>query len=153
MHTMTTEARGIDVPCDCQRGQDHHERLYDVPIPTVQDGSEITGDIVLELPMEPNGADARTVREYLSALVMAVWIEKEGFSGKRPFGDSSWDYDLIEALFQAGFLPGDHPEPGWGHTDEQNTIGDRLIRLAIDALGVSPSAAQAHPLDGSAGAK
>ncbi len=51
------------------------------------------------------GADL-TVREYLRMLLVSVWDEGEGFSGKRPFGNSGWEYDIYAALVGAGFLPG-----------------------------------------------
>lgn len=56
-----------------------------------------------------------TVRDYIKALAMAVIVEEESFSGKRPFGDSGWlnpvlalipgknDDDKIETLSQAVF--------------------------------------------------
>lgn len=56
-----------------------------------------------------------TVRDYIKALAMAVIVEEESFSGKRPFGDSGWldpvldlipgeeDDDKIEILSEAIF--------------------------------------------------
>ena len=52
--------------------------------------------------MESNDAEAETVRAYLKALLYAVWSKGEGFSGKRPFGNSGWEYDLYAALEPAG---------------------------------------------------
>jgi len=37
---------------------------------------------------------------------LTVRDEGEGFSGKRPFGNSGWEYDIYAALVGAGFLPG-----------------------------------------------
>ena len=45
---------------------------------------EITGKLILMLTMQPNDANAATVREYLLALLKEVWREGEGFNGKRP---------------------------------------------------------------------
>lgn len=39
-----------------------------------------------------------TVREYLKELLKALWEEKEGFSGKRPFGNSGWEAELEVCL-------------------------------------------------------
>jgi len=47
-----------------------------------------------------------TVREYLHKLLETLWIEGEGFSSKRPFGNSGWENDLIIPLVQAGFIEG-----------------------------------------------
>lgn len=61
---------------------------------------------ILDLPMGENDADAKTVREYLKALLSAVWKDGESFSGKRPFGNSGWEYELYTALVLAGAAPG-----------------------------------------------
>ncbi len=61
-------------------------------------------DKILDLELGENDADAQTVREYLRALLCTVWEEGEGFSGKRPFGNSGWEYDLIGPLVDAGYV-------------------------------------------------
>ena len=35
-----------------------------------------------------------TIKGYLKELSLTLWKEKECFNGKRPFGNSGWDYDL-----------------------------------------------------------
>ena len=88
---------------------------------------------VLALPMQGNDAEAATIREYLVALLRQVWTEGEGFSGKRPFGNSGWDYDLYRALGKQGFIRMTLDE--WGGVDDCDIAkGDELIELAIDAL-------------------
>lgn len=57
---------------------------------------------ILNCPMGPNDAGADTVKDYLKALLGSLWDEGEGFSGKRPFGNSGWEYELIEALQEQG---------------------------------------------------
>jgi hypothetical protein len=47
-----------------------------------------------------------TVRDYLAKLLDAVWVEGEGFSGKRPFGNSGWEMDLYTPLVDDGFIAG-----------------------------------------------
>lgn len=42
----------------------------------------------LLIRMPPNGAGAATVGEYLAKLLAELWLHDEGFSGKRPFGNS-----------------------------------------------------------------
>lgn len=60
------------------------------------------GKSVLELPLLDNDAEAATVRDYLKALLTRIWEEGEGFSSKRPFGNSGWEYDLTSAIEDAG---------------------------------------------------
>lgn len=39
-----------------------------------------------------------TVRGFFKACVLKLWHEEDGFSGKRPFGDSSWAFDITYAV-------------------------------------------------------
>lgn len=89
---------------------------------------------ILDLPMQPNDADAATVRDYLIALLAELWREQEGFSGKRPFGNSGWGYDLMEPLIRAGLIGGRFDEDGYVE-DVDDEAGGRLIAQAIQALG------------------
>lgn len=41
-----------------------------------------------------------TLDTYLKELLKAIWLEGEGFSGKRPFGNSGWQWDINSALVQ-----------------------------------------------------
>lgn len=53
-----------------------------------------------------------TIREYLCALLTKLWEQGEGFSGKYPFGNSGWEYDLYAALIGAGAVEGSLDEYG-----------------------------------------
>ena len=95
---------------------------------------------ILDIPMQPNDADAETIRDYLKALLTAVWEEQEGFSGKRPFGNSGWDRDIYLALVCAGAIAGAVTTYEWNggdyfglvYADEET--GNRLILEAIQSL-------------------
>lgn len=45
-----------------------------------------------------------SLRDYLYELLSTLWAEEESFSGKRPFGNSGWQYQPIEALIEAGIV-------------------------------------------------
>ncbi len=60
----------------------------------------------LDLPMGENDANAVTVRDYLKALLRKLFAEGEGFSGKRPFGNSGWEGEIAAAFVKAGRLKG-----------------------------------------------
>ena len=45
-----------------------------------------------------------TMREYFKELLTELWTEKEGFSGKRPFGNSGWEYEVHCARAKSGFV-------------------------------------------------
>lgn len=92
---------------------------------------ELTGEDILnldipekdiggnEIYIEPE--DVYTIRDYLKALVATVWIEGEGFSGKRPFGNSGWQSTLYDTLIYYGF-------------DDRTDVLDEAILKAIRAL-------------------
>lgn len=53
------------------------------------------------------GDDFRgTLREFFVELAIKVWVEEEGFSGKRPWGNSGWKNDVYAELVRNGVLPG-----------------------------------------------
>lgn len=72
---------------------------------------------VLDTAMGPNDANADTVGDYMNRLAAAVWQEDEGFSGKRPFGDSGWFHQVYDAF------------PGIADNDVQQRVA-----LALDAI-------------------
>lgn len=64
------------------------------------------------------------LRYYLGKLLYNLWIDGEGFSGKRPFGNSGWDIDVAMALCEAGVVKG----AKWrfySYADEGSKEGDR----------------------------
>lgn len=98
---------------------------------------------ILELPLEENDSGADTVRGYLVALLDDLWIGKEGFSPKRPFGNSSWEWDIYAALVRAGLAENPFDEDGYVDPERVQQFDraecDRLIGQAIKALyPVSP---------------
>ena len=60
-----------------------------------------------------------TVKDYLKQLLSTLWIEEEGFSGKRPFGNSCWKYDIIYALIESGYLAGKVKRDEYGVIDSE----------------------------------
>lgn len=89
---------------------------------------------ILSIKMQENDADAWTVGEYLAKLLAAVWEEGESFSGKRPFGNSDWEYEVYAALIKAGAIDGALDE--WGYitrVDERaaHKLVANTIRLAF----------------------
>jgi hypothetical protein len=88
---------------------------------------------ILDLPMGPNDADAATVRDYLKALLLKLWQEDEGFSGKRPFGNSGWKYEVYTALVKAGAVPGKLDAEGYVQECDDG-FADQAILAAIAQL-------------------
>jgi len=93
----------------------------------------MTGEDVLKIPMGENDAEADTIGKYLLNLLNEVWVEGEGFSGKRPFGNSGWKYELYYALAEAKAIPATFYEYGEVDTfDKDAAIA--LINSAVQAL-------------------
>jgi hypothetical protein len=91
------------------------------------------GESILDLAMGPNDANAATIRDYLVKLLAELWTWGESFSGKRPFGNSGWEYDLYDALGRAGLIRITYDDDGY--IDDVDTgAADKLIATAIEAL-------------------
>jgi len=54
-----------------------------------------------------------TILEWMKTLLLTLFQEEEGFSGKRPLGNSSWKADAEAALIQAGLLNGKLDSEGY----------------------------------------
>lgn len=96
-----------------------------------------TSEIILDTPM-PEGSDVNgTIRDYLTELLAQLWQQGSGFSGKRPLGNSGWQYDFYEALAAAGHITATFDEDGFIEDlpDAQRDKADKLISDAILHLG------------------
>lgn len=87
----------------------------------------------LRLPTDGGPRDGATVREYLGDLLHKVWEERDGFNGKRPYGESGWSHDLYLPLLTAGLIPGSLDEDGYIRNVDKDA-GDALIAECIDAM-------------------
>lgn len=91
-------------------------------------------DQVLDLPIEDHyELGDTTIRGYLKALLHRLWEEGEGFSSKRPFGNSSWEDELILPLVKQGIVKGSFDEDGYLE-DFDWAAGSDIIKKAIEAL-------------------
>lgn len=88
---------------------------------------------ILALPMPENDGNASTIGEYFVSLLHTLWIEKEGFSGKRPFGNSGWEGDIETALINADAIWGQIDEDGYIE-DVDSEAADRIIFSTINNL-------------------
>lgn len=75
--------------------------------------------------------DEVTIRGYLHGLLSTLWEEGEGFSGKRPYGNSGWEYDLYVPLIKAGVVDGELDK--YGYIEDIDTpTANRVIFECID---------------------
>lgn len=67
---------------------------------------------VLALSMGENDADAETIGQYIMVLGAQLFKEQDCFSGKRPFGNSGWTYEVYEVLVKARVIDGEYYDDG-----------------------------------------
>lgn len=88
---------------------------------------------LLHLPIGDNDANAATVGEYLGLLLSTLWLQQEGFSGKRPFGNSDWTTPVYLAMGKAGLTNFTLDEDGYieDFSSDDEIRADELILQAI----------------------
>ena len=87
-------------------------------------------DLVLSTKFEvyqSEGAVTLTVREYFRDLLRRLWDEGEGFSGKRPYGDSGWWSDIWVGMVKAGIFEGTLDEDGYPESDPPDDYDDIVL--------------------------
>lgn len=92
-----------------------------------------TAQEVLDLTFDHEYLGRISIRGYLKKLLTTLWYEQDGFSGKRPLGDSGWDWELYKPLIEAGYIAGILDGDGYIE-DCDESAGWDLIQEAIDAL-------------------
>lgn len=88
---------------------------------------------ILDLEMVENDIEAKTVRDYLKQLLSVVWEEEESFSGKRPFGNSGWKYEIYHTLAHHKVIDADIDDEGY-IGDIKRDQKDKADQLIADAI-------------------
>lgn len=96
-----------------------------VPMPEPVDVEGLQG--ALELRLDSDAGENITVRDYLRILLEKVWEDGEGFSGKRPFGNSGWEHDLYRPLALGGYIKGD--AEGFVEWEDRSGAHDFVVQL------------------------
>lgn len=95
----------------------------------------MTNDEILDFHYEFQDCHAKNLREYFYRLLMTLWSEGEEFSGKRPFGNSVWEFDIYKALVAMDVIKGSFDEDGYlSYCDKQ--AGYELVEKLIDHIFV-----------------
>jgi len=74
-------------------------------------------DVPIKADLGSNFQNTTTLREVFKAFLRALISEGESFSGKRPLGNSDWDYVLAGALIESGLLKGVSKADSWGDNE------------------------------------
>lgn len=83
-----------------------------VPMPKNNESKD-TLEYALSLRFNSDAGDNLSIRDYLYKLLDTLWKEEEGFSGKRPFGNSGWMYELYTPLVKNDIIEGTLDENGY----------------------------------------
>lgn len=94
----------------------------------------MTPNEMLDLRFDCDDLDGEvSIREYMKALLAKLFDEGESFSGKRPFGNSGWEYDIIAPLIRAGAVKGSLDDDGlveaFNKDDFQLALGKMIAAL------------------------
>ena len=90
---------------------------------------------ILNLKIENSDFDKDlTIIGYFKMLLIEVWKEGECFSGKRPFGNSGWKYDVYKPLIKAGVIGGELDEDGYIEDYDQREADNKVVELIEAAL-------------------
>lgn len=106
--------------------------LY-VPIPDVPTDKSIEAALEVRIK-ESDAGNNITIRDYLYKLLKTLWDEQEGFNGKRPFGNSSWERELYKPLIEAGCIEGTIDEDGYIDRLDHKAAEAYVHRLIISAM-------------------
>jgi len=99
----------------------------------------LTPQQIIDLPMGKNDARARTIGGYLAALLEGVLREGECFDGKRPFGNSNWEGEMMTALVKAEVIPGVIDEDGFLDDADYDAGTEALVGALVVLRGPEKS--------------
>ena len=89
---------------------------------------------ILELKFYSNDLDEElSIKDFFKRLLKKLFEEGEGFSGKRPFGNSDWQYDLCSCLIEKGIVNGEIDEDGYVEECDW-AFFDMIIQRLIESL-------------------
>lgn len=86
----------------------------------------------LDTQFESRDLGTLTARKYLKALLGELLLKGEGFSGKRPFGNSGWETELAKPLIEAGVIEG-MIDDGYAEPADYGDY-DRALEALVEAL-------------------
>lgn len=90
----------------------------------------------LKFRRKDGDSGAKTLREYLQRLLSELWREEECFSGKRPFGNSGWQWDVYRELVAANLVNGQLDEDG--NLDDFDSDAGEVLMQAVIAKVFAP---------------
>ncbi len=81
-----------------------------------------------------DAGEGLTIADYFKKLLITMWREGESFSGKRPFGNSGWEYDVYKPLIVAGVVEGSLDEYGFVETLDEPKAVELIVELIASSF-------------------
>lgn len=98
-----------------------------------------TQEEILNLQIEFNHTgEFVTVREWFIRLFSQLWIEGEGFNGKRPFGNSGWNFELYAVLIKNNIIAGKLDEYGYVEDINTDEAKEFVLKTLIQQIFPTP---------------
>lgn len=70
-----------------------------------------------------------SILDYMKRLLITLFKELEGFSGKRPFGNSGWEYDIAICLIKNKVINGKLDEDGYVEDINDKQFQEVLLEI------------------------
>ena len=101
---------------------------------------DINIEDLLDLSMDSNEANAFTIREYLSNVLLALWFEGDDFCPDSPFGDCEWKNEIYSCLCEHRIIDGvdtsdDSDYKNYEFHTTQEMRAHSIIGLCISEMG------------------
>lgn len=91
----------------------------------------------LDLRFEHDILGDVSLREFFCTLLVKLWDDPCGFSGKRPWGNSDWDEPVYAALIKAGIITGEFDSDGYIEDCDYCTGSEFISKMITRAFGCS----------------
>jgi hypothetical protein len=78
-----------------------------------------------------------SLREFFCNLLIKLWDEQEGFSGKRPWGNSGWDEPVYAALIKAEIINGEFDSEGCIKSCDFGEGSEFISNMLLHVFGCS----------------
>lgn len=113
--------------------------LYQPEQPQVQPMQPLVSiyDKALDLRFEHDVLGYISLREFFCNLLVKLWEEQDGFSGKRPYGNSDWDEPVYAALIKAGIISGEFYSEGYIKDCDYWAGSEFISKMIAHAFGCS----------------
>lgn len=90
----------------------------------------MTNKEILELKFESTDLGKEiSIKDFFKELLTTLFREGECFSGKRPFGNSGWDWDLKICLAKNGIIKGEYDSKYDDWDFDSQEAGKKIFEL------------------------